>query len=144
MRIGLIAPPWLPVPPEGYGGTEEVVDSLARGLRDLGHDVRLFTVGESTCPVPREYLYPHGPEPMGTGVEEAAHVMAAYEAFADVDIIHDHTMLGPLLAGGRAIPRPPVVTTNHGPFTPLARRLLLRAGDLAGRWPAAGPARASA
>ena len=28
MRIGLIAPPWVPVPPEGYGGTEAVVDTL--------------------------------------------------------------------------------------------------------------------
>ncbi|RDI60496.1 hypothetical protein DFR76_115126 [Nocardia pseudobrasiliensis] len=56
MRIGLIAPPWVPVPPPAYGGTE-AVDNQARGLTELGHDVRLFTVGESTCPVPREYLY---------------------------------------------------------------------------------------
>ena len=54
MRIGLITPPWIPVPPPGYGGTEEVIDNLARGLTALGHDVRLFTVGESTCPVPRQ------------------------------------------------------------------------------------------
>ena len=32
MRIVLIAPPWLPVPPTAYGGTELVVDALARGL----------------------------------------------------------------------------------------------------------------
>ena len=57
MRIGLIAPPWIPVPPPAYGGTEEVIDNLARGLTALGHDVRLFTVGESTCPVPRQWLY---------------------------------------------------------------------------------------
>lgn len=42
MRIGLIAPPWIPVPPPAYGGTEEVIDNLARGLTGLGHDVRLF------------------------------------------------------------------------------------------------------
>ncbi|MCW2829135.1 MAG: Spore coat protein, partial [Marmoricola sp.] len=28
MRIGLIAPPWLPVPPPAYGGTESVIDRL--------------------------------------------------------------------------------------------------------------------
>jgi len=123
MRIGIIAPPWLPVPPLAYGGTEEVIDDLARGLQDLGHDVRLFTVGESICPVPREYLYPQGIKPMGDGVAEAAHVLAAYEAFAVVDLIHDHTMLGPLLAGRRGIARPPVVVTNHGPFTAQTRRL---------------------
>jgi glycosyltransferase involved in cell wall biosynthesis len=123
MRIGLIAPPWLPVPPPAYGGTETVIDNLARGLQALGHDVRLFTVGESACPVPREYLYRRGVEPLGADVPEAAHVLAAYEALADVDIIHDHTVLGPLLAARRGIRRPPVVTTNHGLFTPQTRRI---------------------
>ncbi len=37
MRIGLIAPPWVPVPPPAYGGTEAMVDNLARGLAALGH-----------------------------------------------------------------------------------------------------------
>ena len=123
MRIGLIAPPWLPVPPPSYGGTEVVVDNLARGLQDLGHDVRLFTVGESTCPVHRDYLYPAGVVPIGTSIEEAAHVLAAYEALADVDIIHDHTVLGPLLAARSRAVGPPVVTTHHGPFTPENRRI---------------------
>ena len=117
MRIGLIAPPWVPIPPTGYGGTEVVVDNLARGLQELGHDVRLFTVGESTCPVSRDWLYKAAVQPMGTSVEEAAHVLAAYEVLADVDIIHDHTVLGPLLATQIEPRRPPVVTTHHGPFT---------------------------
>ena len=106
MRIGLIAPPWIPVPPPGYGGTEEVIDNLARGLTALGHDVRLFTVGESTYPVPRQWLYASPAEPMGDRFKEAAHVLAAYQALAgDVEIIHDHTGLGPLLAGQRGIAR---------------------------------------
>src|ERR1017187_804678 len=123
MRIGLIAPPWLPVPPPGYGGTEVVIDNLARGLKVLGHDVRLFTVGESTCPVPREYLYRGGVEPLGADVPEAAHVLAAYEALAGVDIIPYQPGLGALLAARRGIRRPPVVTTNHGLFTPQTRRI---------------------
>ncbi|HEY2288163.1 MAG TPA: glycosyltransferase family 4 protein [Streptosporangiaceae bacterium] len=117
MRIGLIAPPWVPVPPPAYGGTELVIDNLARGLKELGHDVRLFTVGESTCPVPTEYLYREPVAPIGVSLVESAHVLAAYEALADVDLIHDHTLLGPLVAGQAGIRRPPVVTTNHGPFT---------------------------
>ena len=117
MRIGLIAPPWVPVPPPAYGGTELVIDNLARGLKELGHDVRLFTVGESTCPVPTEYLYREPRAPIGLSIVESAHVVAAYEALADVDLIHDHTLLGPLVAGSAGIRRPPVVTTNHGPFT---------------------------
>ena len=117
MRIGLIAPPWVPVPPPAYGGTELVIDNLARGLKELGHDVRLFTVGESTCPVPTEYLYREPRAPIGLSIVESAHVVAAYEALADVDLIHDHTLLGPLVAGTAGVRRPPVVTTNHGPFT---------------------------
>ena len=124
MRIGLIAPPWIPVPPPAYGGTEIVIDYLARGLMARGHDVRLFTVGESTCPVPRQWLFRSPVEPMGACAQEAAHVLAAYEALADVDIIHDHTVMGPQLAVRRGIPRQPVVTTIHGPFTPQSRRTL--------------------
>src|ERR1019366_5706857 len=94
MRIGLIAPPWLPVPPPAYGGTEVGVDNLARGWQALGHEGVLFTVGESTCPVPRQYLYPSAVKPIGTGVKEAAHVLAAYEALSGMDVIHDHSVLG--------------------------------------------------
>jgi glycosyltransferase involved in cell wall biosynthesis len=124
MRIGLIAPPWIPVPPPAYGGIEEVIDNLARGLTALGHDVRLFTVGESTCPVPRRWLYRSPTEPIGVRFREAAHVVAAYQALADADIIHDHTELGPPLAGRRRISHPPVVTTVHGPVTRQNRRML--------------------
>ena len=118
MHIGLIAPPWVPVPPPRYGGTEVVVDNLARGLHERGHHVELFTVGESTCPVERKFLYPTAVQPMGTSVDEAAHVLAAYEALADVDLIHDNTVLGPLLAADVKPASPPIVCTHHGAFTP--------------------------
>jgi glycosyltransferase involved in cell wall biosynthesis len=124
VRIGLIVPPWLPVPPTGYGGTEVVVGNLARGLRKLGHAVELFTVGESTCPVSRSYLYSAAVEPMGDALHEVAHDLAAYEALGDrVDIIHDHTTLGAFVAGRAGLVKVPVVVTNHGPFTMEARRL---------------------
>lgn len=121
MRIGLIAPPWIPVPPPAYGGTEAVVDNLARGLSARGHHVVVFTVGASTCPVERRQLYDQPVAPLGQSVPEAAHVLAAYDALRDVDIIHDHTVLGPLLAQRSPFPTPPVVTTNHGTFTSQTR-----------------------
>jgi glycosyltransferase involved in cell wall biosynthesis len=120
MRIGLIAPPWVQVPPPAYGGTEVVIDNLARGLKELGHDVLLFTVGDSTCPVPRDFHYREPVAPIGLTIAEMPHVLAAYDALADVDLIHDHTLLGPFIAGVEGLAgvhRPPVVTTNHGPFT---------------------------
>ena len=42
LNIAMLAPPWLPIPPEGYGGIEQVVDLLCKGLVDLGHHVTLF------------------------------------------------------------------------------------------------------
>ena len=57
MRIAIVAPPWLPVPPMVYGGTELVLDGLARHLAKQGHDVLLDATGDSTCPVDRAWTY---------------------------------------------------------------------------------------
>jgi glycosyltransferase involved in cell wall biosynthesis len=134
MRIGLLAPPWVAVPPPRYGGSEQVIDDLARGLVALGHEVLLFTLGESTCPVPRHWLYEHGSLPIGTTVAELAHVLAGYRELAGVDVVHDHTVLGALIAA-RTQGSPPVVVTNHGPFndqtTPIYRELARTAAVVA-------------
>jgi glycosyltransferase involved in cell wall biosynthesis len=117
MRIGLIAPPWIPVPPPAYGGTESVIDRLARGLVRAGHDVLLGAAANSTCPVgrvPGTDEAADGAPANGGAVSEVRHVVTSYAAMADVDVVHDHTMCGPVYRH-----RPvgvPVVTTNHGPF----------------------------
>jgi glycosyltransferase involved in cell wall biosynthesis len=117
MKVGLLAPPWAAIPPVGYGGTEAVIDQLARGIQTAGHDVVLFTVAESTCPVPSRHLLAAA-EGMriGSCVPELRHTLAAYDAMSDVDIIHDHTMAGPIMAAVNGFTDIPVVTTNHGPF----------------------------
>ena len=128
MRVGLVAPPWVSVPPRGYGGTETVIDNLARGLAARGHEVHLFTVGTSTCPVHRHRLYREPVVPMGRCLAEAAHAIAAYDALADMEVVHDHTVLGALVATRRHFPVP-VVVTNHGPFDAEARRVFARIGQ---------------
>jgi glycosyltransferase involved in cell wall biosynthesis len=127
LRVGLIAPPWVAVPPPVYGGTELVVDQLARGLVVAGCDVVLFATGDSTCPVERRWLYAHA---LGTAADpnaEQAHVELAYRELVDVDVIHDHTLTGPTWAG-LARPPVPVVATIHGAFTPELRRRYAQAG----------------
>jgi glycosyltransferase involved in cell wall biosynthesis len=116
MRIGLIAPPWLPIPPPLYGGIELVVDRLATGLALQGHEVLLYTTGDSTCPVPRQFVLAHAEgQRIGAAVPELRHVIAAYEALSGFDVVHDHSMIGPVLAPER-YPDLPVLTTIHGPF----------------------------
>jgi glycosyltransferase involved in cell wall biosynthesis len=53
LRIALTADPELPVPPRLYGGIERIIDMLARGLAERGHEVVLFAHPDSTCPVER-------------------------------------------------------------------------------------------
>lgn len=117
MRIGLIAPPWVPVPPPAYGGTEAVIDRLARGIVAAGHEVLLFTTGDSTCPVPRRWVYARAETArMGSAVVELRHLLHAYDAMDawGADVVHDHTVIGPLYS--ERFGDLPVVTTNHGPF----------------------------
>jgi glycosyltransferase involved in cell wall biosynthesis len=99
-----------------YGGTESMIDQLARGLRDAGCEVRLFATGDSTCPVERSWLYPAA---LGTTVDERfeqAHIERAYAELTDVDVIHDHTLYG-IVRSDLHPPGIPIVTTVHGPFT---------------------------
>lgn len=124
MRIGLLAPPWLPVPPISYGGTELVIDGLARALVRAGHEVLLMTVGSSTCPVPRRSDRPEPVPQLGTTGPELAHVLWAYEVLRTehVDVVHDHSVAGPVVAAG--LPgSPPVVVTHHGRFDVNLRRV---------------------
>ena len=115
MQIAIIAPPWVPIPPVAYGGTEAVLDTLARGLKDLGHQVLLCTTGDSTCPVPRTSVV-DAAAGIGTAgpATEIRHVAHAYAQARDCDVIHDHTLVGPFFAQRYRGLR--VVTTNHGPF----------------------------
>jgi glycosyltransferase involved in cell wall biosynthesis len=92
-----------------------VVDSLARGFVAAGHEVLLAAPSDSTCPVPmvagmREAV----PHDMGLTTSELSHVIRSYNGLQEVDIIHDHTMAGPLYV--HSPQQMPVVTTIHGPL----------------------------
>src|SRR5262245_44003714 len=47
LRIAQLAPPFEPIPPAGYGGTERVVSTLTEELVRRGHDVTLFAPANS-------------------------------------------------------------------------------------------------
>jgi len=119
IKIGIIAPPWIPVPPPRYGGIELVVYNLAQGLSRLGHEVLLFAPKDSrvSCkllPYLEQHEFYFGLESslrekvlVGELAGKYAYAMAAYKK---VDIIHNHILSHP--PGNINIP---VVHTLHGP-----------------------------
>lgn len=129
MRIGIVAPPYLTVPPQRYGGIELVVAHLADGLVARGHDVTLFASGGSATDA--NLISPIADAPGETALSDPfyafAHVIDAYEHDGDFDVLHDHTVHGTALAAMRRTPR--VVHTLHGPWTRAARRYYRRLGD---------------
>jgi glycosyltransferase involved in cell wall biosynthesis len=126
MRIALIAPPWYPVPPTGYGGIEWVVALLADGLADRGHEVTLFAAPGSRTKA--RLVSPLGerlpPDAIGNPWYEASHALSAYEESERFDLLHDHT--GPVGVTIGALIDRPIVHTLHGPFGPQALMLYSR------------------
>jgi glycosyltransferase involved in cell wall biosynthesis len=116
MKIAIIAPTWLPIPAPAYGGTEAVIDTLARGLQAAGHEVLLVCHPQSQCPVPRASVVPaEDTLRMGRASIELEHAIGAYALVGGYDVVHDHTLAGPVYSA--QFPDVPVVTTNHGPFS---------------------------
>jgi glycosyltransferase involved in cell wall biosynthesis len=92
-----------------------VIDGLARGLTRLGHDVLLVCHPESTCPVERVSVIPAADAGrMGRASIELEHAVGAYEYVEECDVVHDHTLAGPLYS--IRYPKLPVVATVHMPF----------------------------
>ena len=120
MRIALISPPWIPVPPSGYGGIEWIVSLLADELVARGHDVTLFATGDSKTSADLRYVFDVGPvAQMHQAMPYSMHIGAAYQHIAaearagrPYDVVHDHTAWLSL-AFAPLIPTP-VVHTLHG------------------------------
>ena len=115
MRIGLIAPPFIPVPPTNYGGTELFIGHLAVGLKKLGHEVVVYANGESTVPVERRFLYPTAEWPIKGEVhgslKDFNHSAWAVADARDCDVLHFNNAPG--LVFSRLVPMPFVYTVHH-------------------------------
>lgn len=76
MKIAHIAPPWIAIPPENYGGTEIVIYNLVEEQVALGHDVTLFAPGDAKTSAKQVSFFPQSL--ISSGVPWAAH-LKAYE-----------------------------------------------------------------
>ncbi|MGH3614547.1 MAG: glycosyltransferase, partial [Pseudonocardia sp.] len=118
------AGPWLPVPPGGYGGLENVVATLVTGLRRLGLRVVLATVGESTLDCDeRIHRFPHArfdaitqPYTHTVGIAHA-HMSTVTEYLyrhPEVDLVHSHLeVVGPAVLAALGTAAPPALHTLH-------------------------------
>ncbi len=120
MRIALLAPPYLPVPPKAYGGTEKIVSLLAEGLVARGHDVTLFAAGDSITKAKLVSTYPASLGNSGLKKSDTLEPLLQYDACyrraKEFDIIHSHGQYLSLF-GARNLGTP-VVFTWHGSFFP--------------------------
>lgn len=145
IKVAMIAPPWLPIPPGGYGGIENVLDALIPELMKLGVRVELFSVGESTIKASKnhalyetgQYAYIHKPQYDSLPITVAHLVFALHTIRKDgnFDVIHDHNgFLGPLAFAGAPQSLPPFVHTIHGPSFTTPDRLELGIPDNLKMW----------
>ncbi len=118
----MLAPPWISVPPHGYGGIEAVVDLLCGALVARGHEVTLFAAPGSRSEagvIPM--LEDAHPDEIGASIYESNHVARAWEQIdlgatrgLPFDVLHDHSGFTALAMADRV--HVPVVHTIHGPF----------------------------
>jgi glycosyltransferase involved in cell wall biosynthesis len=117
MRIAMIAPLEMRVPPVGYGGTELVVSLLTEELVRRGHNVTLFASGDSETSahlVPGSETFLRGTNRVSQ-VLSLLNVLTCIESADDFDIIHNHTCPEGLALAG--IAGTPMLSTLHGGMT---------------------------
>lgn len=117
MRVALIAPPFIAVPPADYGGTELFVANLAEGLKKKNIDVVVYANGESALNTELHALYPRSEWPIKATdrawLREMNHTAWAVEqASANCNVFHVQSPQS--LIFSRFTPRP-FVLTLHGP-----------------------------
>jgi glycosyltransferase involved in cell wall biosynthesis len=129
MRVAMLAPPWIPIPPPGYGGIEQVIALLAAELTERGNSVTLFAAPGTRAPAdvlsPLEAAHP---DKIELSLYEADHVASAFarmdESDTPFDVLHDHCGFTAFAFADRI--DTPVVHTLHGPFTAETRAFYAR------------------
>ncbi len=126
IRVAVIAPPWLPIPPRGYGGIENVIRVLVPELIKLGVEVELFTTGDSRLEATKnhwlykrnQFKFMHAPWYDAAPVA-IAHIQYALNIIREdgkFDVIHDHNnFFGPFKLFNCDDSLPPAIHTLHNP-----------------------------
>ncbi|MGH2556186.1 MAG: glycosyltransferase family 4 protein [Actinomycetota bacterium] len=129
MRLAEVAPPWLAVPPTGYGGIESVVSLLSDGLVERGHEVTLFATGDSRTRAKLEWFFAEAPgiAALESIWHDCIQTLYAFRQADRFDLIHTHSRFSAVVAG--AVTEVPVVHTIHLDLSPEMRALYSLVGD---------------
>ena len=116
LRILLVAPPMLPVPPPSYAGTERVVAALGDELHRRGHHVALVATGDSRVPYEHirtidESLWSAGYSGRLEAFQQHT-IEVAWRAAERFDIVHAHMEQHSFVFAEHC--STPVITTLHG------------------------------
>jgi radical SAM superfamily enzyme len=93
MRIGMISPLEMRVPPMAYGGTELIVSLLTEEFVKRGHDVTLFASGDSVTQARLISVCPHflrGSD-RDKSILNMLNVVSCIQRADEIDIIHNNT-----------------------------------------------------
>lgn len=122
LRIAIVAPPWYPVPPGGYGGIELVVYLLADELVKLGHEVTVLGRQSGRNGFELVALAPESwTEDLGNSghqAREATFLRLAYQMLRhrSFDVIHENSGYGGMLMAATLELQSAAVATLHGPL----------------------------
>jgi glycosyltransferase involved in cell wall biosynthesis len=116
VKVAIVAPPFISVPPRRYGGTELFIAQLAAALQKSGMQVVVYANGESTLDAETRWLFPKAQWPIKGEVydnlKDLNHTTwAIKDAARNCDLIHINNAPG--LICSRFVNRPFVYTIHH-------------------------------
>lgn len=120
LRLAIIAPIGVALPPNGYGPWEQIASSVADGMFRRGLDVTVFASGDSQSLAKVASIVPLAlaEDPNRNGdVAVALHIAHCFERAKDFDLIHNHLDWKPLTYA-LCTASPPLLTTVHGFCSP--------------------------
>lgn len=127
IKIAVIAPLAIAIPPKKYGGSESVIHYLTEGLVERGLNVDLYATGDSKTNANLISMSQCGQWELARnqdpdlGPYHLNMVLEVMNVANKYDIIHDHLgPLGVLLARENKVP---VVSTQHTPITEMRAKL---------------------
>lgn len=116
MKIAMLAPLVVRVPPQNYGGIERVVYDLTEGLVKDKYDVTLFASGNSKTSAKLDSIWPlsiRDDKKVKTPIPLLLyHSANCFEKAENFDLIHNH--IGHLGLSFSRLVKTPLVTTLHG------------------------------